>query len=141
MEGCKPVKTPMETGRGSYTDEPAPTEERPPSIPYQNLIGNFMYLVQGTHPDIAFATHFLSQYNTNFPITRWKMAKSVPRYLQGTKDAGITYRVCGEPVVGHCDASWNESGTGHSRNGYAVEGSRKLEIDQAASGRALDVRG
>ncbi|XP_064479261.1 uncharacterized protein LOC135392483 [Ornithodoros turicata] len=88
------------------------------TVPYQNLIGNLMYMVQGTRPDIAFATHYLSEFNTSFTSTHWQMAKRVLRYLQGTKDVGITYTACAEPVVGYCDASWNESGKGKSRTAY-----------------------
>ncbi|XP_064464458.1 uncharacterized protein LOC135375730 [Ornithodoros turicata] len=88
------------------------------TVPYQNLIGNLMYLVQGTRPDIAFATHYLSEFNHCFTSTHWQMAKRVLRYLQGTKEVGITYTACAEPVVGYCDASWNESGKGKSRSAY-----------------------
>lgn len=119
METCKPTKTPLETGQSNDAEEDPTTEGQYRStVPYQNLIGNLMYLVQGTRPDIAFATHHLSQFNACFTSRHWKMAKRVLRYLQGTKEVGITYRACGDPIIGYSDASWNEFGKGHSRGAY-----------------------
>lgn len=119
METCKPTKTPMEAGQANDVHEGSPTEEQSrPSVPYQSLIGNLMYLVQGTRPDIAFVTHYLSQFNGCFTSRHWKMAKRVLRYLQGTKEVGITYQACGDPVAGYSDASWNEFGKGFSRGAY-----------------------
>lgn len=124
MQDCKPVKTPMEPGQGE-TDTTATDaksagqgEGQNEEIPFQSLIGNLMYLVQGTRPDIAFATSYLSQFNLHHTYHHWKLAKRVLRYLKGTRDIGITYTACSEPIVGYSDASWNEFGTGKSRSAY-----------------------
>lgn len=119
MEDCKPVGTPMEAiPTNDDVERPGTEDPNLAVVPYQNLIGNLMYLVQGTRPDIAFATHFLGQYNSCFTSVHWKMAKRVLRYLQGTRNTGITYTACGEPVIGHSDASWNEAGKGQSRSAF-----------------------
>ncbi|XP_064462668.1 uncharacterized protein LOC135373382 [Ornithodoros turicata] len=117
MEGSKPVKAPIEVGRSASREE---TSENisDPNVPYQSLIRNLMYLVQGTRPDIAFAANFLSQFNSNYTQHHWRMAKRILRYLKGRRNAGITYTACKEPLVVFSDASWNEYNTGRSRSAY-----------------------
>lgn len=123
MEDSKPVKTPMDAASRN-NDSEGVTASKVLNAPYQNLIGNLMYLVQGTRPDLAFATSFLSQFNQNPTETHWKMAKRVLRYIKGTQNVGITYTTCQEPIIGYCDASWNECSTGRSRSGYVYTMSR-----------------
>lgn len=116
MQDCKPAKTPMETA--GWKEESQSTQREKPNVPYQTLIGSLMYLVQGTRPDIAFAVNYLSQFSHQYTDKHWKLAKRVLRYLQGTREVGITYRQSDDPILGHTDASWNEFGTGKSRSAY-----------------------
>ena len=37
--------------------------EEPPTVPYTQLVGSLMYAAMGSHPDIAFSVHQLSQFN------------------------------------------------------------------------------
>lgn len=46
---------------------------------YQSLIGGLMYIVQGTRPDITFATHYLSQFNNCHQQERFKALKRILR--------------------------------------------------------------
>ncbi|XP_064479186.1 uncharacterized protein LOC135392401 [Ornithodoros turicata] len=117
MEDCKPIKTPMEVGQRNDTTT-ATAAEKNPNVPFQSLIGNLMYLVQGPRPDLAFVSHYLSQFNLNHTLSHWGMAKGVLRYLKGTRNIGTTYTACKEPITAYTDASWNECGTGRSRSGY-----------------------
>lgn len=41
------------------------------SIPYQEAVGNLMYLTQCTRPDILYAVIHLSQNNSNPEMQRW----------------------------------------------------------------------
>lgn len=52
-------------------------------VPYQQLVGCSLYLVQGTRPDIAFAVTDVSRFNHNHGASHWKAVKRILRYLQG----------------------------------------------------------
>ena len=93
MRDCKGSSTPMEA---------APLPPCPPNIneavnrvEYQSKVGNIMYAMLGTHPDLAYAVSALSKFNS-CPITAHHSAMGrVLRYLQTTKNMGILYK--GEP--------------------------------------------
>ena len=53
---------------------------------YQSIIGSLLYLMIGTHPDIAFAVTHLSQFSTNPTKDHYKAAQHVCCYLVGTHD-------------------------------------------------------
>jgi hypothetical protein len=55
-----------------------------------------MYAAFATHPNITFAVNMLSQFNKNPTQVHWNAVKHIFKYLQGTKDLGITYdQKCG----------------------------------------------
>lgn len=61
-------------------------------LPYRELLGSLMYLIQGTRPDIAHAVRTESmvqalQFN-------WACAKRILRYLKGTINHGLHYTRC-----------------------------------------------
>ncbi|KAJ8865633.1 hypothetical protein PR048_033153, partial [Dryococelus australis] len=48
-----------------------------PNVPYQSLVGCFIYLAVTSSPDIAHAASYLSQFNSNFKMEHWVSAKRV----------------------------------------------------------------
>ena len=52
-----------------------------------------MYLAVNTRPDITYSVNFFSQFNTNFNEEHWQAAKRILRYLEGTMDIGLQYRL------------------------------------------------
>ena len=57
LEQVKPTKTPLPAG---YIPQKAPLDyNATPSTRqrYQSVIGSLLFVMLGTHPDIAFATH------------------------------------------------------------------------------------
>ena len=58
---------------------------------YQSMIGSLLYLMIGTHPDIAFAVTHLSQFGTNPTKDHYKAAQHVCCYLVGTHDYKLVY--------------------------------------------------
>lgn len=102
MKDCKTVDTPLvKKNMEKRTD--GQVEE---SYPYQNLIGGLMYLAVNSRPDIAYATSYLSQYNTCYTKEHWNAAKRVLQYLKGTINYSLVYRRGGKPLEGYCDADW-----------------------------------
>jgi transposase InsO family protein len=74
---------------------------------YQSVIGSLMFAALGTRPDIAFAVQHLSQFSSNPDNSHLTAAKRVLRYLNGTRNLGITYSDTGDiKLTGYSDADW-----------------------------------
>ena len=76
------------------------------SLPYQNLVGSLMYLAVSTRPDISHNISVLSQYNTNYGKEHCIAAKRVLRYLKGTENYGLHYKLSEDELTGFADADW-----------------------------------
>lgn len=81
MSDCKSVSTPMVSGQDK---EPNLSDDIIKSRIYQELIGELLYLSSRTRPDIAFATSYLSQFNTRPEKHHYLIAKRILRYLSDT---------------------------------------------------------
>lgn len=88
MKECHPVSTPIVFGT-ELSKRQCPQEEsdkrKMSQVPYRQLIGKLIYLVQGTRPDLAFSVAKLGQFSSNPGESHWTAAKRVLRYLKGTK--------------------------------------------------------
>ena len=85
------------------------TEEEPSSLdfPYAAVIGSLMYAAVATRPDISHAVQRLSQFTSKFSHAHITAVKRVLRYLDGTRNLGITYRPTPNPaILGYTDADW-----------------------------------
>lgn len=80
MEGCKPLKLPMDAHvKLIHTSgTPLPNPEK-----YQRLIGKLIYLTI-TRPDISFIVHVLSQFMHAPSSAHYQAAIRVLRYLAGS---------------------------------------------------------
>ena len=58
---------------------------------YQSIIGSLLYLMIGTHPDIAFAVTYLLQFSTNPTEDHYKAAQHICHYLVRTCDYKLVY--------------------------------------------------
>ena len=74
---------------------------------YQSIIGSLLYLMIGTHPDIAFTVTHLSQFSTNPTEDHYKAAQHVCRYLVGTRDYKLVYtQEEDKGLVTHTNSDW-----------------------------------
>ena len=81
MQDCNPILTPLDP----HVRISKSTDSEPHNLHlYQQAIGNLMYLMLGTRPDLAFAISTLSRFHLNPNETHWNYLKRVFRYLQGT---------------------------------------------------------
>lgn len=99
MSDCSPVSTPMDPGSGSRLKKYVPDPDNPvdmSKVPYQSAVGAAMYLVIGTRPDGMHTVAKLAQHNSNPGPEHWQAVKHFFRYLQGTKDLRLTYRMDGD---------------------------------------------
>ena len=59
--------------------------------PYASCLGNIMYVMLCTRPDISFAVSVTSRYQSNLGNDHWMAIKHILKYLKGTKDNLIIY--------------------------------------------------
>ena len=73
-----------------------------------------------TRPDIAFAVGAVSRFNNSPQTAHWTAVKRIFRYLQATRNLGLTYSKSGTALQGFCDSDWaNDKADRRSTTGYA----------------------
>ena len=73
---------------------------------YRQMIGSLMYLTN-TRLDICFAVNTLSQYLTDPRQVHLTAAKHILRYLKGTVDYGLKYKIDQRiNLEGYVDSDW-----------------------------------
>ena len=89
IENCRSVQT--------LIDPKAPLVKADGSEPphewtlYQQMIGSLMYLVTCTRPDLAFSDSFLSRFSSHPLKCHHTAAKTVFRYIAGTRFLSLKY--------------------------------------------------
>ncbi|GMF47781.1 unnamed protein product [Phytophthora fragariaefolia] len=89
----RPVRSPEETSQKlSESDCPTTDAEKQEieKFPYRVAVGSFMYLMMGTRPDLANFVRQLSRYLYNPGPHHWNYVVRGLKYLNGTRDYGIT---------------------------------------------------
>ncbi|GBG16294.1 Transposon Ty1-DR3 Gag-Pol polyprotein [Hondaea fermentalgiana] len=120
LQNLNPARTPMETGQTLPDHD---TEEADPN--YRSSIGALLYLLN-SRPDLAFTLHELSRHCHRNSTVHNKALQRAFRYVQGTKDKGLTLRGLskGEPlrIDVFTDASYNTEGDPHRKGttGYII---------------------
>lgn len=108
MQDCKPISTPLET-KVNYE---ALQSEDTYNAPCKNLVGNLMYLMLCTRPDLSTCVNILSRYTNKNNKELWKCLKRVLRYLKGTINLKLTYRKSSDYdniLSGYVDSDWGGS--------------------------------
>lgn len=110
MENCNAVKSPLEPGQRISKEMCAKTETEKnmmSNVPYRQAIGSLLFLAMITRPDISFAVNLLSRYCENPGPSHWGAVKRILRYINGTKNYGVTYNgKSNEILKGFSDADW-----------------------------------
>ena len=97
MLECKAMATPMYSNLKLLADDSSKLLD---VTQYRHIIGSLMYLTN-TRPDICFVVNTLSQYLVQPRWVHLVATKHVMRYLKGTIDFGLYYR-----LYGYTDADW-----------------------------------
>jgi hypothetical protein len=87
---------------------------------YQSIIGSLLYLMIGTHPDIAFAVTKLAQSSANTSQEHFEWAKYICQYLIGTKNYSLVFKHApGKGLAAYTDLDWaSDPITRRSVTGY-----------------------
>lgn len=90
-------------------------------VPYRKLVGSVMFLATTRRPDISFAISYLARYIHRYTHLHWTAAKSILRYLAGTKSIGIHLKG-GEKIEGYTGSDWaGDIPTRKSTGGYVFK--------------------
>ncbi|XP_066929497.1 uncharacterized protein [Clytia hemisphaerica] len=123
MAECRPISTPMETGKSFEKLAP---DEKPVNLKnYQAAIGSLIYTSIGTRPDLSYSVGVLSQYMSHPSEEHWKGVKSVFRYIQGTLDHCLVYvssKSRNVELSAYADADWaGDKSSRKSTSGYVFQ--------------------
>src|SRR5260221_8771060 len=91
---------------------------------YQSRIRSIMYVMLGTHPDIAYAVGALSQYSANPGPDHLNAVNRVLKYLNSTKDYKLVYdgESAESDFTAYCDSDWAGDPRDHrSTSGYVFK--------------------
>ena len=94
MNSVKPVNVPLASHFKLSSDlSPRNNEEKKymSPVPYENAVGNLMYAMVSTRPEISHAVGVVSKFMTNLGEEHWRAVKWVLRYLRGTSDHCISF--------------------------------------------------
>ncbi|KAI5728895.1 hypothetical protein M8J77_025006 [Diaphorina citri] len=122
MGNCNPASTPIELNPIQELDGECILRTKP----YRELIGCLSYLSLTTRPDISVAVNFYSRYQSNATDAQWVGLKRILRYLKGTIEVGMFYKLSKQPVatlIGYADADFAGKTTNDkkSTSGYLFE--------------------
>jgi len=62
-------------------------------VSYLSVVGALMYLANSTMSDIAFVVNLLARHSAEPTKRHWVGVKTILRYLNGTRDLGLFYRL------------------------------------------------
>jgi hypothetical protein len=109
MQDCKRIDTPVRKGNSLSSEMCPKTQVEIKSmtqVPYANVIGNLIYAMLCTRPDICFAVELVSRFQSNPGPAHWKAVKRILRYLNGTTDYMLCYQGRDLRLKGYSDANW-----------------------------------
>ena len=110
MSDCNPTKLPFSPHLTfSPDDEPTLKPDPEAVTDYRAKVGSLIYAMKQTRVDICYPLGILAKHMSNPGPAHIKALHQLLRYMQGTKDFGLTY--VGQSsfeVRGYCDASYKQ---------------------------------
>ena len=125
MADCKPASSPISPSVQLAEADNGQRLERSDHKLFRKLIGQLMFLVIATRPDIAFAVNKLSQYLTEPRKVHLHAAKHVLRYIKSSIGYGLTFSAKGgkgrsNNLVGYADSAYTNSARSRSTTGHIL---------------------
>jgi hypothetical protein len=105
LADARPASTPA--GSPASLEPTSESEKLADVGRYQRVIGQLMYLMRGSRPDICFVVSRLSRYVAKPAERHWKCAMHDLRYLKGTRELGTSYGPGSDPKLkGYVDSDY-----------------------------------
>lgn len=119
MSDSKPISTPFDPSTILSKSD----EECEVNFPYRQACGSLAYAATVARPDISYAVGEVSKYMEKPNQSHVNAVKRILRYLNHTKELGITYGGSNEvSLIGYTDADYaRDVDTRRSTTGYAFE--------------------
>jgi len=107
MANAKAAQTPLPTG---YKPEPFDgTAMAALQSQYQSVIGSLLYLMLGTHPDLAFAVTQMAKFTHNPSEEHLLKSKHILWYLAGMRKYALVYDGRSDAgLYAYCDSSYGD---------------------------------
>ena len=109
MNEAKPVSTPLGSHYKLSKEQLPKTEEERDhmsKVPYVSAIGNLMYAMVCTRPDIAHAVRVVSRFMSRPGKQHWEVVKWILRYLKGSSDTCLCFTGASLKLQGYVDADF-----------------------------------
>ena len=107
MQNAKPVSTPL-ANHFKLSKEMCPKTEEEieymSKVPYSSAVGNLMYAMVCTRPDIAHAMGVMRRYMKYTSKEHWKAVQWILRYLIGTTSHALCFGGLDTILEGYVDA-------------------------------------
>jgi hypothetical protein len=71
---------------------------------YRTVVGKLLHISRNTRPDIAYAVHQVSRFNSAPGDEHWVAVKRILRYLKGSISTGIEFKSTNTILIGYSDA-------------------------------------
>jgi hypothetical protein len=131
LDKSNPTQLPLPAGTVLKLDDDTrdhTTGEYQPLVPpevtvYRQAVGSLIWLSNGTRPDISYAVGQLARHMQDPRICHLRLAKQVMRYLNGTRNLGITYQptaLKANLYDLYSDSTWGSESDRVSFQGWAV---------------------
>ena len=115
MHECKAKSTPCEARLAFNPDAPKFENNRL----YREMVGNLMYIMTSTRPDLAFIVNQLSQFLNDPTVEHFAAIKRVFRYLKGSVDQRLSFTKSSNfGICGFSDSDWANACDRKSVGGY-----------------------
>ncbi|MCO5583992.1 hypothetical protein L7F22_037910 [Adiantum nelumboides] len=75
-------------------------------VPYSSIVGNLMYAMVSTRPDIAFAVGVVKRYMANLEKKHWEAVKHVLRSLKGSASKCLRFGNNDTSIVGYTNSDY-----------------------------------
>ena len=94
------------------------------TLPFRQVVGAVMWLIQGSRPSLAYAGSILCRRMSSWGKVHWNAASATLRHLRGHRDYGIYFPrhpKSRDTLSGWCDSSHqDDKSTGRSTGGHVV---------------------
>ena len=90
-------------------------------VPYASAVGSLMYAMVCTRPDIAHVVSVVSRFLSNPGIEHWKVVKWILRYLRGTSNLKLCFRIGKLVLCGYTNSDMaRDVDSRKSTSGYLI---------------------